>query len=428
MAFLHEHIILPLSDLATGQRVYHWLQFLKHSARWDDEQMRDFQNERFRTLINHVATHVPYYRDWFHQNGADPNDFRSIDDLSKLPIVSKSIMRLESTARFVTDNISSYKHFVCHSSGTTGEPFEFLVSKEAYSLNTAAKLRTWYQAGYCLGDCYMKIVSSPRTSFLKKTQDRVNNCLCMGFNSLDRGTLQDILTAIDIHHPSIIRTHPNVAFYLAMERQKGNYHYCPRVIMTTSSNITPVYREVIGQAFGCDIIDSYSCEGTANCAETPLHDGYHATREYGIIEILDNNNQSVSNGIGRVVSTDLWNYAHPFLRYDTLDMVEVKDNVITRIYGRGNEALSSLNGKLFTSQVICDYFSYLIHGVQAYRLVVHRDGTLDILLVADSDFGDEQQNAVADYWAQQTLRKVTVHLVDQIPITKGGKETTIFYE
>lgn len=428
MAFLHEHIILPLSDLATGQRVHHWLQFLKQSACWDEAQIHQFQDERFRLLVRHVAENVPYYRDLFIQEGWSADDFRSIDYLTYLPIVSKSIMRHESTKRFVTDNISSYKHFVCHSSGTTGEPFEFLVSKEAYSLNTAAKLRTWNQAGYRLGDCYMKIVSSPRTSFIKRIQDRVNNCICMGFNSLDRDSLQNILKAIDYHRPSIIRTHPNVAFYLALERQKGNYHHHPRVIMTTSSNMTPVYREVIGQTFNCDIIDSYSCEGTANCAETPRHDGYHVTQEYGIIEVLDNNNQPVRNGIGRVVSTDLWNFAHPFLRYDTLDMVEVKDNVITRIYGRGNEALSSLDGKIFTSQVICDFFSYLINGVQAYRLIVHRDGALDILLVVDRDFSDEQQAAVANYWSQQTMRKVTVHLVDQIPITKSGKETTIFYE
>lgn len=428
MAFLHEHIILPLSDLATGQRVYHWLQFLKQSAHWDGPQIRQFQDERFRLLVRHVAETVPYYRDLFNQKRWSADDFNNIDNITRLPFVSKSIMRYEGPERFVTENISSCKHFVCHSSGTTGEPFEFYVSKEAYSLNTAAKLHTWYQAGYRLGDCYMKIVSSPRTSFVKKLQDRVNNCICIGFNSLDSSTLQNILKAIDYYHPSVIRTHPNVAFYLALERRKGNYHHPPRVIMTTSSNMTPTYREAIGQSFNCDIIDSYSCEGTANCAETPLHDGYHVTREYGIIEILDNNNQPVSNGIGRVVSTDLWNYAFPFLRYDTLDMVEVKDNVITRIYGRGNEMLSSMDGKIFTSQVICDYFSYLIHGVQAYRLIVHRDDSLDIQLVVNSDFGKEQQTAVADYWTQQTQRQVTVHLVDRIPTTRNGKETVIFYE
>ena len=428
MAFLHEHIILPLSDLATGQNVHGWLQFLKRSAHWEEQQLRRFQDERFRLLIHHIANNVPYYRDLFVREGWTTDDFSNIDDLHKLPIVSKALMRHESTARFTTEDLSSRKRFICHSSGTTGEPFEFFVSKEAYSLNTAAKIHTWYQSGYRLGDRYMKIVSSPRSSFVKKIQDRVNNCICIGFNSLDSGALQNILKASDCHIPTIIRTHPNVAFYLAMERLKGDYRHHPRVIMTTSSNITPTYRDVIKQAFSCDVIDSYSCEGTANCAETPLHDGYHITQEYGIIEVLDNNNQPVSNGIGRVVSTDLWNFAFPFLRYDTLDMVEVKDNVIVRIYGRGNEALSSLDGKIFTSQVICDYFSYLIHGVQAYRLIVHRDDSLEIQLVVSSDFGKELQSAVADYWAQQTQRRVSVRLVDHIPTTKNGKETVISYE
>ena len=428
MSFLHEHIILPLSDFSTGQRVHHWLHFLKQSSNWNESQMRQFQEERFRLLIHHLVENVPYYRELFYQEKWTTDDFSSIDNLKYLPIVSKSIMRHEGANQFVPQNISSYKHIVCHSSGTTGEPFEYFVSKEAYSLNTAAKLRTWYQAGYRLGDCYMKIVSSPRTSFIKKIQDRVNNCICIGFNSLDSNTLQDILKAIDQYRPSVIRTHPNVAFYLAKEREKGNYHHHPNVIMTTSSNLTPTYREVIGQSFACDIIDSYSCEGTANCAETPLHDGYHITREYGIIEVLDNNNLPVENGIGYVVSTDLWNFAYPFLRYNTLDMVEVKNNVITRIFGRGNETLSSMNGEIFTSQVICDYFSYLVHGVQAYRLIVHRNNSLEILLVVNSDFEPEQQTIIANYWEQQTQRPVAVNLVDRIPTTKSGKETVISYE
>lgn len=428
MGFVHEHIILPLSDFATGQSVHHWLQFLKRSAFWDATQMRQFQEERFHLLIHHLVETVPYYRDLFRREGWSVDDFSNIDHLTRLPIVNKPLMRHEGSNRFVTEAISSCKHFVCHSSGTTGEPFEFYVSKDAYSLNTAAKLRTWYQAGYRLGDCYMKIVSSPRSSFIKKIQDRVNNCICLGFNSLDSDSLRGILNAIDQHRPSIIRAHPNVAFYLATERNKGNYHHRPRVIMTTSSNLTPIYRDIIRQAFACDVIDSYSCEGTANCAETPIHDGYHITHEYGIIEVLDNNNQPVKSGIGRVVSTDLWNFAYPFVRYDTLDMVEVKDNIIVRVFGRGNEMISSLDGKIFTNQVICDYFSYLIQGVLAYRLTVRRDASLDIQLVVDSDFGKEQQTAVADYWTQQTQRKVTIQLVDHIPTTKNGKETVISYE
>ena len=93
--------------------------------------MADFQNERFLKLVNHAATNVPFYRDWFLKNGLSVNDFHSIDDIVKLPIVDKPTMRREGIERFTADNISPRQRMVAHSSGSTGEPFAFYVSKEA---------------------------------------------------------------------------------------------------------------------------------------------------------------------------------------------------------------------------------------------------------------------------------------------------------
>lgn len=427
MAFLHEHIILPLSDLITGQTTYRGLQFLKHSDQWGSGEMRDFQNERFRQQIHIAAKHVPFYGKWFKNNGLAEEDFHTIDDLHLLPIVDKSTMRSQGLAQFSNHTKKSNSYFVCHSSGTTGEPFEYYVSKEAYSLNTATKLRTWFQAGYHLGDRYMKIASAPRLSWMKKIQDYANNCIHIPFISLDKSTLQSILVAIENTKPSIIRSHPNVLFYLAREREQGHYTHSPKIIMTTSSALTDAYRETIHNAFGCDIIDSYSCEGTPNTAETPLHDGYHISGEYGIIEVLNNNNEPVHNGIGRVVSTDLWNSATMFLRYDTHDVVEVRDDKIVRIIGRENEMLEAANGKRYTGQVVCDYFSYETHGILAYQMVQQRERLL-IRIVPDYNFDDAMQNKLTTDWQHRTGQPIVVEKVGQIPIARNGKSLTIITE
>lgn len=432
MAFLHEHIILPLSDLATGQRVYHWLQFLKHSARWDDEQMRDFQNERFRTLINHVATHVPYYRDWFHQNGADPNDFRSIDDLSKLPIVSKSFMRQEGVSRFVADNITKHQRLAAHSSGSTGEPFEYYISRDAYSLNTAAKLRTWYDAGYRLGDSFVKLSSSPRESRIKKLQDRLTNGVVIPFHSLDDQALSSILDLFEQVKPSIIRTHPNAIYYLARYREAHpeRYSFKPNHIMTTSANLPASFRTTIERVFGCDVIDAYSCEGTPNTAESLLHDGYHVSREYGILEALDSEGKPIKHGIGRSVGTDLWNMAMPFIRYDTQDLLMLDDQgTICRIVGRKCELLSSSNGKRFTGQVIDDYFSYQTHhSVEAFQIVRRRDGSVLIRLIVNEKFNESIRQSVTEYWSSELNTRVEVQTVEHIPLMHNNKYLTIIDE
>ena len=428
MGFIHEHIILQLSDLITGQCVHQNLQFLLKSLSWDNQKMRMFQDCLFEKLIRNTISHVPFYRTLYLNGELPISENVTIEDLQSFPIVDKSKMRREGLDHFSADNIRNNKKILCHSSGTTGEPFAYYVSKQAYSINIAAKLRTWYEAGYRLGDSYMKIASAPRGSIIKKVQDKLNNCTHVPFQSLDTNVLQSILITIDKTKPSVIRTHPNVAFYLAMERNVGSYCHVPKAIMTTSSNLTDIYRETIQKAFRCDVIDSYSCEGTANIAENKLHDGYHISHEYGIVEILNDNNQPVKDGYGHVVATDLWNLATPFIRYNTHDRVEVREGVIVRIIGRENEMLEAANGKRYSGQIICDYFSYETRGVLAYQLVAKNDGKLLIKIVPDSNFDNAQQTKIVSDWEHLTGQIVCVQPVKYIPVGGNGKSLTVISE
>ena len=426
MAFFHENIILPLSDLLTHQCVHRHLRFLLQSTSWDNQTLHEFQQKLFKKLLTQTIKQVPYYTDLLSKNTIPPIDELSLESLSYFPIIDKTVIREGGLPYF--SSINNTDGILCHSSGTTGEPFAYYVSPQAYSFNVATKLRTWYETGYRIGDPYVKIASAPRNSFIKRLQDIANNCTHIPFTSLDQSTLQSILRKIDSAKPTIIRAHPNVLFYLALERDKGNYRHFPYYIMTTSSTLTDIYRETIKESFHCDIIDSYSCEGTANIAETPAHDGYHISHEYGIIEVLDERNNPVNNGLGHVVSTDLWNTATPFIRYNTHDLVEVKDGVIVRIIGRENELLIACNGKRYTGQVVCDYFSYETHGVLAYQLVQQKDGVLVIRIVPDRWFNETEKEKITSDWHQKTGQIVSVLLVDHIPTCRNGKSLTIVTE
>ncbi|MCR5314501.1 MAG: hypothetical protein K6E52_01215, partial [Bacteroidaceae bacterium] len=89
MGFLHEHIILPLSDLLKGEQVHKYLRLLKKAERWTPEKMSDFQQQKLRQLLEYAAKEVSFYRDWFLDHNIDPQTAT----LEQLPIVSKSIMR-----------------------------------------------------------------------------------------------------------------------------------------------------------------------------------------------------------------------------------------------------------------------------------------------------------------------------------------------
>ena len=429
MGFIHEHIILPLSDMVKGEQVHKYLRQLREAEQWDDQRMLAFQEDRLRKVVLYAAREVPFYRDWFAEHGITPEEIRTLADLRRLPIVNKAMMRERGIAAFAAESFPEKHRLTSRSSGSTGEPFSFYESKLSYSVNMAAKLRTWYQAGYRLGDRYMKIANGARHGKLKRLQDQMNHCVYVPFYSINDDTLKGILDSIEKQKPSIIRSYPIPLYLLAQYRNNhSGYQFVPHHIMTTGSTLPEEYRVEIERAFGCDVIDSYSCEGTPNTYETPAHDGYHVCGYYGIIEVLDNDDKPVTNGIGRVVSTDLWNFAHPFIRYDAQDLVEVREGKIVRIMGRQSEALIRANGQVFTVHNFSRFFLHEINAVDAYQIIRHQDESITFNIVANSLYSEEVKQYVIDYWHQLLNVPITVSVVEEIPLKSNNKRLTVINE
>ena len=57
------------------------------------EQIRAWQDERLVKQVRHVYQHVPYYRALMDKKGVTPDDIRSVDDLYKLPFLTKDDLR-----------------------------------------------------------------------------------------------------------------------------------------------------------------------------------------------------------------------------------------------------------------------------------------------------------------------------------------------
>jgi len=57
------------------------------------EDMKKLQSERLAAQVKHVYDNVKYYRDLMDEKGVKPEDIKSIDDLHKLPFLSKADLR-----------------------------------------------------------------------------------------------------------------------------------------------------------------------------------------------------------------------------------------------------------------------------------------------------------------------------------------------
>lgn len=435
-----EKVILPLSDLITGNSVYRCLQFLNKSQYWSREEIDNYQNAKLRELIHHAYTHVPFYRELFLNSGLKPEDIKTKDDLTKIPITTKDDLRRNKNKHLAT-NIARNTLLYQSSSGSTGEPLFYMTTKEAYSMNIAANLRGWYWMSYRLGDKYIKLSQNPRKAPLKRLQDFFSNNLYLATNPLVDNNFEFILQQIEKFEPKIIRCYPDPLLMLARYKHENqNFTFTPHAITTTGNTLFPETRKEVEEAFDCKIFDSYSCEGNSTVFECPTHVGYHSAEEYGISEIIDKEGNTVKHGIGKLVSTDLWNLAHPFIRYDTQDLVEIDSEScicgrshlkIKRIIGRDNDTLQMQNGRFFIVHNFTGFFQTdhpeLKRSIDQFQ-VVRSEEKVTFRLVVNTNFNDEIGLFIRRYWMKEFDFNVEIEVVEEILPSKNGKRKFIINE
>lgn len=442
--WIQERIILPLGDMMTGQQVAKYLRFLMKSQHWTREEIDAFQNERLRALIEHAYNHVPYYHDEMEKLGLTPADIQTKKDLEKLPIITKEVMRREGIERFTADNYPASKRIRCSSSGSTGHPFEYYATKLNYSVNIATNLRGWYNFGWRLGDKYVKMSQNPRKSKVKQLQDWVTRNLYIATADLSDAHMHEIMQQIEAYKPKVIRCYPDPLYIMAQYRltHADEFKWKPLAITTTGNVLHKHVRETIEEAFGCKIFDSYSCEGNANMFECPTHCGYHVSEEYGITEVLDDQGKPIKSGAGRVVTTDLWNYAHPFIRYEVQDRVEIDPEPcpcgrahkhIKQIMGRDNELLVAPSGRKYMVHHFNVFFETTVtpelkDSIDQYQFVQHKDGSTTILLRVNERYDKDVERFIVEYWAKEFGAPVEIKVVDRIPIMGNNKCRFIIIE
>lgn len=113
-----------------GYPADHYSRFLKASEHWSREQMESYRNKKLKNLINHCYENVPYYRRVMDDNNIRPEDIRSAEDLDRLPVLTKSIIRnlsKELLAKNITEVVVSWSK----TGGTTGEPVQYAKMRNA---------------------------------------------------------------------------------------------------------------------------------------------------------------------------------------------------------------------------------------------------------------------------------------------------------
>ena len=85
------------------------------------EEILKIQNEKIVKQVKHVYENVPYYRNLMDKKGVKPEDIQSVDDIKKLPFLSKDDLREAYPYGLLGTDLKNCVR-IQSTSGTTGQP------------------------------------------------------------------------------------------------------------------------------------------------------------------------------------------------------------------------------------------------------------------------------------------------------------------
>ena len=357
------------------------------------EKIRELQNERLVKQVKHVWDNVPYYRKKMEEKGVTPDDIKGVDDLHKLPFLSKDDLRdaypygLLAVPKSECVRIQS-------TSGTTGRRVVAFYTQHDVDLWEDCCARAIVAAGGTKDDVcqvsygYGLFTGGPG---LNGGSHKVG-CLTLPMSSGNTDRQLQFMTDLEA---TIICCTPSYAAYLAEsihERGLRDKIKLKAGIFGAEAWSENMRQEIQNQ-LGIKAYDIYGLTETSGpgvsfeCSEQT---GMHINEDHFIAEIIDpETGEVLPDGTqGELVFTSITKEALPLLRYRTRDICVLSREKcscgrtlvkMSKPMGRSDDMLIVKGVNVFPSQIE----TVLIEqGYQAnYQIIVDRVNNSDTLEV-----------------------------------------------
>lgn len=414
--------------------------FLERSQWWPRARLEELQMQKLSGLLEHAYAKVPFYRHRFDEAGVRPSSIQSPADLRCLPILTKQDIQ-EHREELLTGGADRKQLIENHTGGSTGSPLTFYQDPSFAAWSDADKLRNYRMAGYELGQRWAFLWGSDYDAGTHKGQYGrfkdwlVYNTLWINTFDLTLDTLRQAAVQLSHWKPEILVAYVSSAVLLARLVQEGGVPEIRfRAIQTSAEVLTPEARQLLQETFGCPAFDRYGCREVGNIAhECDAHQGLHILAENNLVEFMDSEGHPAPPGqLGRMVVTNLNNYAMPLIRYETGDWGVYSDQpcrcdrglpVLKTVVGRTSDIITSPSGKLLHGEFFTHLF-YKISGIYQFRVVQETLADLQIYIVPGMGF--EQQEAFK--FLEDTIHqygdaafRVRFVLCDSLPPAPSGK-------
>lgn len=375
--------------------------------RFDQEKLKKFQDKIFRSIVSYAYT-VPLYNKKYKACGVHPDDIKGIDDIYKLPFISKKDLREHFPEEIIPKGFNK-KYAQCIStSGSTGKPVFIYLDKHAsikcllaFARELKAYGGNWKKSRTVLiidtgpGSVEHAMFANSAVPFLKKFMSLKN----IKYLHIGRKP-EELINELNGFNPEYIGSDPNMLRQLAYLKNSGlgeDIH--PQFVFSGGSMLDSSTKNYIKNAFNATVLDVYGTTEGGPLAFQCMKGNYHVNSDFVYLEFLDDENNPVPNNTpGHLVTTKLYGGGTPIIRYTGIDDIVtpieknctcgITTHMIKQIEGRSTDLISLPNGKTLSPLTLTGIPAKTMENFNSYKIkqfqiIQHKKDQIEVLIVID---------------------------------------------
>ncbi len=433
---VHRTLIRAFESGVKRRRTFEHLRDLEASQWNGPDELRERQAAAARNLLRHAERHCPYYRDRWRELGLDSGSLRSVDDIRRWPVVDRETFGAQAAG--LRADAPGLTRIRKATGGSTGRPLQFELDGGSNDRRVAATFRGYSWAGAGPGTRQLHLwgtaLGHPAVPHRLKTRlyEWLYHRRVLDAFGLSDASAASHVRACNEFRPEVIVAYANALYSFARTIEEQGLRPPPlRAIVVGAEKLHAFQREVIERVFAAPVFETYgSREFMLMAAQCERRGGLHVTGEHLIVEVVDDGGQPVPDGVeGRVVVTDLFNYAMPFVRYANGDRAIAGGRcdcgrglpLLAEVVGRQADILTTPDGRHVSGL----YFPHLLKdfpAVRRFQVVQEKLDEVILKLEAPNVVVDDIDRiaALAGSVLGPQIR-FSVEKVEAIPLSPAGK-------
>lgn len=268
---LPDSVKLAFAPIIRWNLIYNSV-FQKHMEElnmMDNQTYAEIESTQFiklkETLI-HAYEHTKYYRNLFEEAGFDVYKFSAVDELHKIPVLTKQLIT-EHFEDLQADDIQDY--YSATTGGSTGEPLKVYLDRDSIYKEKAFIYHFWEKFGYDYKSS--RLASFRGTNFGGrnfKANPLYNEIQCNPCN-INRDTIVEYYHRINKFGVTFLHGFPSAIYSFckfakeALLEIKNKY----RAVFFVSENVYDFQRTFIEETLGCPTAAFYGHSERAVFAE-----------------------------------------------------------------------------------------------------------------------------------------------------------------